>query len=184
MGKRRIIGLIIGVLLILAAGGCVAYYYANQEQTPAVNTAAKEEVGKLNLKGDQTIAAQYAAALNDDDAEAAQGIFDDAVKNAKDQQGKLEVLAQNVTYALEYKQQEAALKAALAAAELRPSFETYNDAYRVYVAMGNYPKQKEMLQKAIETLKASDNAKKDQILPVLNQQLAEVDRQLSEAGNS
>lgn len=184
MGKGRIIGLVLGVLLLIFAAGWYGVQYFNyRPQTVAVDNATKEEVGKLNLKGDQTIAAQYASALKDNDTKRAEKVFSDAVASTDDQKQKLALWSQNISLALAYEQQDSALKAALAAINLQPSFATYNDAYRVYTVAGDHAKQKEMLQKAIDALKTSDVANEEQLLAVMTQQMNEVNQQMTPAGS-
>jgi tetratricopeptide (TPR) repeat protein len=177
--KRRVIGLIIGVLLLVGLIGAYGIYYSKQKQSPVVDTAMREEVKKLNLKGDQTLAEQYASAIKQNNATGAQKVFDDAVVSKTTKQEKMVILSQNVSLALAYKQKDAALSTALKAIDINPSFETYNDAFRVYTVIGDHAKQQEMLQKAIDSLQASDVANKEQTLTVLNQQMEEVKQQIS-----
>lgn len=180
MRKRRVIGLIIGVLLLVGLIGAYGiYYYSKQKQSPVVDTAMREEVKKLNLKGDQTLSTQYAGAIKKSDANGAQKVFDDAVASKTTKQEKINLLSQNVSLALAYKQKDAALSVALKAIEISPSFETYNDAFRVYTVIGDHVKQQEMLQKAIDSLQSSDVANKEQTLTMLNQQMEEVKQQIS-----
>lgn len=182
--KRRVIGLIIGVLLLVGLTTVYGiYYYSKQKPTPVVDTAVRDEVKKLGLKGDQALAEQYVGAIKASDASGAQKVFDDAVAGKATQDQKLAILSQNVSLALAYKQQEAALQAALEAVKLQPSFATYNNAFRVYTVIGDHIKQQEMLQKAIDSLPASDVANKEQTLTALNQQMEEVKQQIAQESN-
>jgi flagellar basal body-associated protein FliL len=182
--KRRIISLILGVLLFLGVAG--GYYYwqsTKQTSAPVVDSAIRDEVKKLNLAGDQTLAAQYASALKSGDASGAQKVFDAAVDERSTKREKAALLSQNVSLALAYKQNDAALQAALEAVKVQPVFTTYNDASRVYAVIGDYWKQQEMLQKAIDSLSTSDVANKEQVLTALNRQMDEVKEQLARESN-
>ena len=182
--KRRIISLILGVLLLLGATGGYFYWQSmKQKPAPVIDAAVRNEVKKLNLAGDQTLAAQYASAIKAGDMSGAQKVYDTAADGKSTQKEKAGVLSQNVSLALAYKQNEAALKAALLAVQVQPAFTSYNDAYRVYTVIGDHAKQQEMLQKAIDSLPNSDVANKEQTLAALMQQMDEVKQQLARESN-
>lgn len=182
--NRRIIGLVLGVLVLLAAiGGYLYWHSTKQKPAPVVDSAVRDEVKKLNLAGDQALAAQYASAIKAGDTGGAQKVYDAAVEGKSTEKEKVSVLSQNISLALAYKQNDAALKAALEAVKVQPSFTTYNDAFRVYTVIGDHAKQQEMLQKAIDSLSSSDVANKEQTLTALNQQMDEVKQQLSRKSN-
>lgn len=177
--KKRviIIGSII-VALIIVAGG---YYYLSDrpQKNVAPSEASQKEAKKLSLAGDQTLSAQYIEQINAKNTTAAQKLFTTAIAQAPDDATKQQLLSQNITLALSYSQTRAAEQAALDAIKVRPSYAAYNDAYRVYVVMRDYPKQRQMLEGAIAAAKTEDREDKEQLVSALEMQLESVDAMIA-----
>ncbi len=166
VNKRRAI--IIGSLaaLVGVVGSYFAYgYLTTQNTTQSVaSSKAADTVKALNLEGDQDLAVQYVSSLKAGDRTKARKLFSNAIDAEPDTQKKIDLLTQNTLLALNENETDEALVAANQALSLRESEDTFSLVARVYVVKADHDKQIEYWQKALEAVRVSDVAGKEQLV--------------------
>lgn len=159
INKKKITLLISAIVLVgLAAAGGV-YWKQQQAQQSASDAKqlnqAKVAVEKLNINGDDSLAAQYVAKLLRKDMDGADAIFASKVQSTNEIEQKLALCQQQMLLALSYQLPDEALKPALRALEVTKTHVTHSNVAQVYGVKRDYPMQIEHLTKATDLARST-----------------------------
>lgn len=175
------------IFLIVAAGAGGAYWWFALR--PAGVQGAKQlttyhdavDLGKQDgIVADGDMKAAYIAYVKANKPNEAAALFTRAIDKEQDAAKKSQLLMQEVSLALQYRQVDEAEKAALKVAELQPSEASYAAVARVYVVKHDYTKQREFLVKARDSV-TRDTAEATAAQKALyDQQIAQIDERSRE----
>lgn len=157
--KRVFLTVIIGLLILGAAGFAANYYYTqytaqqgqqNSEKKKLVD-AERTKLDEVAFRGDKDVAAQYMERINDKDAAGAAKVYEQAAANA-DKTKQAELYRSAITAARQAKQDEQVLQFSLKLAEVEPEYRVYAAIADIYAARKDSVHQIEYLQKTIDSI--------------------------------